>query len=98
MTPGLSRGSTGPEVRALQVWLTLHYRARIPASGVYCPLTQGALRRFQAAHGLDPTGATDEATLSVIAAEEAAHRSLPRDAEDVLPPAPGGAPHGVAVS
>lgn len=93
MTEGLSRGAHGEDVRALQVWLTLHYGARLTATGDYCALTYSAVRRLQAAHGIEPTGTLCARTVAVVAAQEAAYQArLARAPGDVLPLGLGRAP------
>ncbi|MEA2396216.1 MAG: peptidoglycan DL-endopeptidase CwlO [Solirubrobacteraceae bacterium] len=57
---GLSRGDSGPQVRALQRALG------IVADGIFGPQTEQAVRSFQAAHGLETTGAVGPRTASAL--------------------------------
>lgn len=56
----LQRGDKGPDVRELQVWLSLHWGARLKADGILGSLTETCLKRWQAASGLDAEGVMDE--------------------------------------
>lgn len=53
--PVLQRGSSGPEVAALQYFLR-HHGHDIPADGLFGPVTEQAVRDFQSARGLTVDG------------------------------------------
>ncbi len=68
VTPGevLARGSQGPAVSELQAGLNqLGYRAGA-VDGQYGPLTEQAVRTFQADFGLSATGTADSSTQAVL--------------------------------
>ena len=52
----LSYGDTGEAVAAIQVQL------RVASDGIFGPITEGAVKRFQASHGLAATGLVDART------------------------------------
>ena len=56
----LSRGAVGDAVAQVQ------RRLGVDDDGIFGPITERAVRRFQAAHGLAPTGVVDAATWSAI--------------------------------
>ena len=56
----LQRGSTGDAVAQVQ------RRVGVEDDGIFGPITERAVRRFQAAHGLAATGVVDAATWSAI--------------------------------
>lgn len=62
----LQRGDRGEDVRALQVWLSTHWRANLVADGILGALTEAALKRFQAASGLDPDGVVGPETRTEV--------------------------------
>lgn len=67
----LRLGSTGEDVRLLQMRLTAlgYYTGRL--SGTYLPATQDAVRTFQQYSGETPTGAADVDTLALLFSEGA---------------------------
>src|SRR5690606_6300789 len=67
----LARGAHGEPVRQVQERLSeLGYRTG-PADGDFGPMTQGAVRDFQTANGLETTGAVDTATRERLFSSEA---------------------------
>ncbi|HEX8206081.1 MAG TPA: peptidoglycan DD-metalloendopeptidase family protein [Solirubrobacteraceae bacterium] len=56
----LQRGSVGDAVAQVQA------RIGVDDDGIFGPITERAVRRFQAAHGLAPTGVVDAATWAAI--------------------------------
>lgn len=63
--------SSGPpdlDVRAAQIWLTYKGYAPGTVDGRMGPATAAAIRAFQTAQGLTPTGAVDAALLTALAA------------------------------
>ncbi|MFH1246736.1 MAG: peptidoglycan-binding domain-containing protein [Candidatus Liptonbacteria bacterium] len=62
----LAPGSSGSEVTALQTRLTSLGIYSGPITGYYWTLTESAVRRYQAMHGLPQTGIVDAATRSAL--------------------------------
>jgi hypothetical protein len=62
----LRQGSRGPEVRAVQVLLNAYISAGLVPDGVFGPLTDRAVRRFQAVHGLAVDGIVGPQTWSKL--------------------------------
>ena len=65
--PALTKGSTGDQV----IWLQQHLASADPSvalDGRFTAATQNALKAFQTARGLAPTGATDAATWQALLA------------------------------
>ena len=63
--PALRTGSSGDQV----IWLQQHLASADPAvalDGRFTPATEGALKAFQSARGLPPTGTTDAATWQAL--------------------------------
>ena len=63
--PALNRGSSGDQV----IWLQQHLASADPAvalDGRFSVATENALKAFQAARGLPPTGTTDAATWQAL--------------------------------
>lgn len=92
--PGaLARGASGPEVKQLQDGLvSLGYLGAADAAtgpGQYGPRTEQAVRRFQAEHGLPPTGRYDAATRDWMTRRLAGEAAPP-------PPPPGELPTSAA--
>ncbi|HEV2061584.1 MAG TPA: peptidoglycan-binding domain-containing protein, partial [Solirubrobacteraceae bacterium] len=56
----LQRGSVGDAVAQVQA------RIGVDDDGIFGPITERAVRKFQAAHGLEPNGVVDAATWSAI--------------------------------
>lgn len=69
--PGLSRGASGSEVRALQRALG------ITADGAFGPATERAVRSFQRAHGIPVTGTVGPRTRKALQLTGATSRSAP---------------------
>jgi hypothetical protein len=74
----VERGRAGPGVRRAQEWLTLQGYALV-IDGDFGPATELAVREFQEANGLAPTGEVDAATFAVLS------QPLRRAAEDASP-------------
>ncbi|WP_425307311.1 glucosaminidase domain-containing protein [Ammonicoccus fulvus] len=62
-TPLLTNGATGLRVTGLQ-WLLNAERADVGVTGTYAGQTAAAVRGFQGASGLEPTGEVDRATFT----------------------------------
>jgi hypothetical protein len=63
------RGERGRPVQQVQEWLTLHESAgNIEIDGDFGPMTEAALKRFQARAGLPVTGVADAATFAALVA------------------------------
>jgi len=65
--PNLNKGSSGDQV----IWLQQHLASADPSvvlDGRFTAATQNALKAFQSARGLPPTGATDAATWQALLA------------------------------
>lgn len=84
----LRLGSTGEDVRLLQVRLTAlgFYAGKI--SGNYLPATQEAISAFQAACGEIPTGTADVDTLMLVYSEDAITAQQSADAPPAATPTP----------
>lgn len=66
--PGdLSRGAEGRDVRRVQEWLDLHGQ-RVAIDGDFGPGTERAVRAFQTASGLPPSGMVDGSTRDALVA------------------------------
>lgn len=89
----LARGARGPEVTQLQDGLVslgyLDAAAVATGPGQYGPRTEQAVRRFQAEHGLPPSGRYDAATRDWMARRLAGESAPP-------PPPPGELPSSAA--
>ena len=59
-SPGLAKGSTGTQVKALQKALG------VTVDGIFGPITERVLKAFQAKHGVPVTGIADKATLKAL--------------------------------
>ena len=64
--PVLRRGSTGPAVRSLQSTLNAWGGARLLVDGVFGPVTEAAVIRFQKAHGLVVDGIVGNQTWGAL--------------------------------
>jgi Putative peptidoglycan binding domain len=64
--PVLRRGSTGAAVRCLQATLNDWGGARLTVDGVFGPVTEGAVIRFQKAHGLVVDGVVGNQTWTAL--------------------------------
>jgi hypothetical protein len=65
--PALNKGSSGDQV----IWMQQHLASADPSvtlDGRFTAATEAALRAFQTAHGLPPTGETDAATWQALLA------------------------------
>jgi peptidoglycan hydrolase-like protein with peptidoglycan-binding domain len=63
--PALRRGMSGDQV----IWLQQHLVSADPSvivDGKFSPITEAALRTFQTARGLPPSGETDGATWEAL--------------------------------
>lgn len=67
----LARGARGPEVEGLQRRLNELGYGSGQVDGVFGPITQGALRRFQMQNNLNTTGRVDAQTQARLASPEA---------------------------
>lgn len=77
----LRRGASGPAVRRVQEWLTLHGLA-IQPDGVFGPATHQAVRRFQRARRLTDDGiVTPQLFTLLVAPMRAAVAPIPRDGQ-----------------
>jgi hypothetical protein len=73
----IARGMSGPLVRTVQEWLTLH-RFGLAIDGVFGPATGAAVSAYQQSAGLPSTGVVDEDTFtSLVAPLTNALRPLP---------------------
>ncbi len=65
----LRSGSKGNEVLRLQMHLNLldEVKQELEVDSIYGPITTGAVKEFQSAHSLKPTGVADAATLGAVA-------------------------------
>jgi hypothetical protein len=61
----IARGASGRRARLVQEWLCLH-DAHVVADGKYGPATELAVRAFQSAQGLRPTGAVNRVTFDAL--------------------------------
>ncbi|MEI6316222.1 MAG: peptidoglycan-binding domain-containing protein [bacterium] len=68
-TQYLSFGSTGAEVVALQQRLTQEGVYSGPIIGVFGPMTQASVQRYQSAHGIPVTGVLDSLTQNMLNAQ-----------------------------
>ncbi len=59
-------GSVGDEVTQLQTQLTANGVYFGPITGYFGPLTQAALKTFQAKYGISPTGVIDSPTMNQL--------------------------------
>ena len=73
----LTRGASGDEVRQLQTQLAEAGFSPGAIDGIFGPQTEAALRNFQTATGIDPTGTLDAATAGIfeVGAPQAAPES-----------------------
>ncbi len=83
----LQRGARGPAVRTLQERLNAH-GANLSVDGQFGPATEGAVRAFQTAQGLDVNGVANPQTLARLQAAPTA-APPPAAAPDTPPPVPG---------
>lgn len=85
-TPLLQQGSTGNGVKEVQMILTAlgHYHGAI--GGNYGAQTAAAVKAFQTAHGLPPTGNVDAATLAKLRQVNGARPAAPATPTGVLQP------------
>jgi peptidoglycan hydrolase-like protein with peptidoglycan-binding domain len=104
--PTLARGagyafvSGSPQVRRLQRWLRRQGARPGPVDGLFGPLTEGAVVRFQRAQGIAPDGIAGPITLRHLAARlasrhggQAARTAAPRrSASPATPAAKSGTP------
>ena len=61
----LRRGDRSTSVMALQVALRAHGHELVP-DGAFGGITEAAVKRFQAAHGLTPNGVVDQSTAAAL--------------------------------
>lgn len=69
----IDKGDTGPAVRFVQQLLG-RFGSSIEADGVFGPLTENAVERFQRSHGLRGDGVVGDATLKKLLAKNPAHK------------------------
>ncbi len=75
---GLSRGARGPEVKTLQEALNAR-GATLEADGKFGPLTEAALKKFQADAGCKGAGRVDAGTVSALKATAPATKAASTD-------------------
>ena len=63
--PLLKRGDKGVYVKTLQEYL-LNWRFNVEVDAIFGPRTEGAVRSFQSAHQLDPSGIVDARTWDAL--------------------------------
>lgn len=70
--PTVHAGSDGPAVKSLQTWLTLRGFDPGPQDGLFGPRTEGAVRAFQRARGLEVDGIVGPQTWGALQNSSAA--------------------------
>lgn len=93
----LARGARGPEVSQLQERLNELGYGSGPVDGVFGPITQGAVRRFQMQNELNTTGRVDAATAGALRSPEAARYEPAAGTAPNLAVYPPGSPEQVAL-
>ena len=71
LTADVKMGAQGEKVMMLQDFLRAEGHFALPSTGYFGPITTAALKSYQTASGLTPTGMLDDATLVVIQKETA---------------------------
>ena len=71
LTADVKMGAQGEKVMMLQDFLRAEGYFTLPSTGYYGPITTAALKSYQTANGLTPTGMLDTATLAAIQTEAA---------------------------
>ncbi|MEA2715387.1 MAG: peptidoglycan DL-endopeptidase LytF, partial [Candidatus Parcubacteria bacterium] len=67
LTVTLARNSEGPDVMALQVLLsTLGFFKKVAPNGYFGPVTEEAVKSYQAAKGIDPIGIVGPMTMAAL--------------------------------
>ena len=69
LTEGVMMGAHGEKVMMLQDFLRAEGHFAVASTGYFGPVTQAALKNYQTADGLTPTGMLDNATLAAMQAE-----------------------------
>lgn len=62
----LQRGSTGAAVKSLQAQLAVVMSVPLDTDGIFGPVTEGVVKKFQANSGLPNTGRVDSMTYQAI--------------------------------
>lgn len=71
LTADVKMGASGEKVMMLQDFLRAEGHFSAQTTGYFGPLTEAALKSYQTANGLTPTGTLDNPTLSQIQTESA---------------------------
>lgn len=71
LTSDVKMGARGEKVMMLQDFLRAEGHFNLPSTGYFGPVTTAALKNYQTANGLTPTGILDTETLAVIQTEMA---------------------------
>lgn len=76
-SPEIKRGDHGPDVLHVQQMLE-RAGINVPKTGTFTYLTEGAVKEFQATHGIEPTGVVSGQTLYELRrAEQQARKTVP---------------------
>lgn len=71
LTEGVMMGAQGEKVMMLQDFLRAEGHFAVASTGYFGPVTAAALKSYQTANGLTPTGMLDTATLAMMQSETA---------------------------
>lgn len=69
LTEGVMMGAQNEKVTMLQDFLRAEGHFTLPSTGYFGAITEAALKKYQTANGLTPTGMLDTATLALIQTE-----------------------------